>query len=122
MRLALSCVLPAIMVAGCVSKSGAHRREMEAFQKGQQQAVTAQQQTQAPVVWFRGLIRNSRVPWSEGLTLAQGILAAQYTGASNPSSVRVTRQGQVHLIDLKLLLRGEEDPLLEPGDLVEVLR
>jgi hypothetical protein len=110
------------LIGGCVSGSKARLREKEAFQKGQQQAIAVQQQAQEPVVWFRGLVRRTRVPWTEGLTLAQGILAADYTGALNPGSVRVIRRGQVYPIDMKLLLRGEEDPLLEPGDIVEVLR
>lgn len=81
----------------------------------QQQAQAAQQ----PMVWFRGLVRQTRVPWVEGLTLSQGLAAAQYTGALNPSVILVIRQGQVYRIDPKRLLRGEEDPELLPGDVVD---
>jgi hypothetical protein len=71
------------------------------------------------VVWFRGLVRQTRVPWVEGLTLSQALAAAQYTGALDPSVILVIRQGQVYRIDPKRLLRGEDDPELLPGDQVD---
>jgi hypothetical protein len=122
MRIEIVILVLSLIVTGCVSKSKAHLQEQNAFQKGQLQAMAAQQQTQQPVVWFRGLIRHSRIPWSEGLTLARGILAAEYTGTLNPERIRVIRQGQVYPVEVKLLLHGDEDPLLEPGDIVEILR
>jgi len=113
-----------LVMTGCASKpdAAAKLREHEAFLKGQQQALGAMQQAQQPVVWFRGLIRNSRVPWTEELTLARALLAAEYTGTLDPISIRVIRQGQTYAIDIKALLRGQDDPPLEPGDIVEVLR
>jgi len=116
--LVLALSLP--LVGGCVSKSKARLREREAFLKGQQEILTAQQQAQQPMVLFRGLIRQPRVPWSEGLTLTQGILAADYNGSGNPGSIRIIRQGRVYPIDMKLLLRGQDDPLLEIGDIVVI--
>jgi hypothetical protein len=120
MRLWFVTMLVVPLVGGCVSKSKARLREQEAFVKGQREILSAQQQAQQPTVLFRGLIRRPRVPWSEGLTLAQGILAADYTGSGNPGRIRIIRQGQIYPIDVKLLLRGKEDPLLEAGDIVEI--
>ena len=120
MKLWFVVVLVVPLVSGCVSKSEARLREREAFVKGQQQILSTQQQAQQPTIMFRGLIRKPRVPWSEGLTLAQGILAAEYTGSGTPGRIRVIRQGQVYQIDVKLLLRGQEDPLLEAGDIVDI--
>ena len=68
------------------------------------------------------MVRNPRVPWTEGLTLARALLAAEYTGTLDPTRIRITRQGQSYTVDVKHLLRGQDDPLLEPGDLVEVFR
>lgn len=114
-------LLLAVLVGGCVSSSKARRKEREAFQLGQQQGAVARPAEQ-PSIWFRGLIRHPRIPWTEGITLAQAMVTAEFTGAIQPGSVRVIRQGQAYPIDLKLLLRGEVDPLLEAGDIVEVLR
>ena len=120
-----SILLPviALAAAGCGGKSNqAALREQDAFLRGRQQAIESQQLSQQPAVWFRGLVRNPRVPWHENLTLAEAILAAGYTGALNPSGIRVIRQGQTYHVDPKQLLRGVEDPPLEPGDIVELTR
>jgi hypothetical protein len=107
---------------GCTTKSQARREAQQSFLEGQRQVLAAQQQAQAapqPVVWFRGLVRQSRIPWTEGLTLSQALAAAQYTGALDPAVIVVIRQGQAHGVDPRRLLRGEDDPLLLPGDLIE---
>ena len=106
---------------GC-SGSKAKLREQEAYIRGQQQAIAAQQQAQQPAVWVRGLVRNPRVPWTENLTLAQALVAAQYTGMTDPGSIRIIRQGRAYQIDPKRLVRGLEDPPLEAGDLIELGR
>jgi hypothetical protein len=93
-----------------------------AFLEGQQRAWTGQQQNQEPAVFFRGVVRNPRVPWTEGLTLARALLAAEYTGTLDPTRIRITREGTTYVVDVKRLLRGQDDPLLQPGDLVEVFR
>ena len=123
MKTILFILLAAVLVTpGCASKSKAKRREQEAFLRGQQQAIAAQQEAQQPAVWFRGLIRHPRVPWTENMTLAQALVAADYTGTLDPTSIKIIRQGQTYRIDPKRLLRGLEDPPLEPGDLVEISR
>ena len=118
----LIAALIAAALAGCISKSSVRVREQEAFLKGQQQAIAAQQLAQQPAVWFRGAVRNARVPWTEELTLTRALAAAEYSGALDPRSIKLIRQGQTYAIDIKRLLRGLEDPELEPGDIVEVSR
>lgn len=115
----LVCLGP-MALAGCVSKSKARLQSEKAFLEGRQKALADQQQQEQPVVWFRGDVRNQRVPWSEGLTLSRALLAAQYTWSWDPRSITVTRAGELYPVDPKRLLRGLEDPELEPGDLVEV--
>jgi len=114
----LLCLLVAL--SGCKSKAKVDPRN--AFLEGQQRAWTGQQQNQQPAVFFRGMVRNQRVPWTEGLTLTRALLAAEYTGALDPAQIHVTRQGESYTIDVRRLMRGQEDPVLEPGDLVEVFR
>jgi len=119
---ALVLALSAMGLGGCTTKSKSRAEAQKAFIQGQQQAISAQQQLQAgqqPVVLFRGLVRNTRVPWVEDLTLSRALAAAEYTGVLDPSVIVVIRQGQVHRVDTKRLLRGLEDPVLEPGDIVE---
>ena len=110
----------ALLFAGCVSKSTARLQAEKAFLEGQQKALTDQQQQQQPVVWFRGDVRNQRIPWSEGLTLSRALLAAQYTWNRDPRTVTVTRAGELYAVDPKRLLRGLEDPELQPDDVIEV--
>src|SRR5262245_22380943 len=117
--LLLGALLLSLVLTGCVTKGSAQRGAEKAAIATQQSALAAQA-NQEPAVWFRGDVRNQRVPWTEGLTLTQALLAAHYTWNWDPRVITVTRQGQVYPVSPRRLLRGQEDPLLEPGDLVEV--
>jgi hypothetical protein len=113
-------LLLAVVLTGCVTEEAARREaEKKAFIATQQSAMAAQA-TQEPAVWFRGSVRNQRVPWTEGLTLAEALVAAQYTGNWDPHRITLTRQGQIFVINPRRLLRGQDNPELEPGDLIEV--
>jgi len=110
----------AVVLTGCATKEAARREaEKKAFVATQQSAMAAQA-NQEPAVWFRGDVRNQRVLWTEGLTLAQALVAAQYTWNWDPRFITVTRQGQVFPINPRRLVRGQDNPVLEPGDLIEV--
>jgi hypothetical protein len=113
-------LLISLSVAGCVSRSKATANAQKAYLDGQQRAILLQQQAQELVVSFRGQVRNPRVPWTEGLTLAQALLAADYTGRLDPRKIQIIRQGEFYSINVRRLLRGQENPVLEPGDTVEV--
>jgi hypothetical protein len=71
---------------------------------------------------FTGDVRIQALPWAEGMTLAQALAGAQYTGFSDPRAITVTRNGVPYRVDVRKLLRGEENPELQPGDLVDVRR
>jgi len=66
-----------------------------------------------------GPVQNPEVQWTEGLTLAQAILAANCTGHRNPKEIILTRQGETTWIDPKDLLRGNDVPL-QPGDTITI--
>ena len=68
----------ALVVTGCVTKSKAKADAQAAYFAGQQQAMMRMSQPQTPVVTFIGPVRNPMVQWSEGLTLANAIVAAGY--------------------------------------------
>ena len=112
-----------LTLTACTSNSGARTQaEQRAFAAGRQQALLEQQQKNEPVIWFRGEVRQARVPWIEGITLAEALATAQYTGNRDPRLITVTRAGQAYSIRPNLLLRGEDNPALEPGDIVELRR
>lgn len=73
-----------------------------------------------PAVSIQGNVQYQRVLWHNDLTLARALLLAQYRGAGNPFGINVVRNGRRFPINMNQFLRGQVNPLLEPGDLVEV--
>jgi hypothetical protein len=104
---------------GCVTKSDAKIQAQKAYIAGQQQALILSQQPRGPSVTIVGPVHNPVVPWVEGLTLANAIVAADYYDKSDPRSIVVNRQGRLIPVDPKALLTGQDVPL-QPGDVVEL--
>jgi hypothetical protein len=77
------------------------------------------QQAQTPSVTLQGTLRNPVIPWTQDLTVAKAIVAADYYGSGDPRQIILVRQGIATRIDPKKLLTGE-DPPLQPGDILEV--
>ena len=84
--------------------------------------VIAPPPEQKPVVWVRGDVRNRAVPWEEEMTLSRAVVAAQYTGFSDPHAISILRAGQTYKVNARDLLRQRDDPLLKPGDVVVIER
>jgi hypothetical protein len=80
------------------------------------------QAAQGGAIYFTGDVRMNSVPWHEGLTLAEALVEAQYTGQSDPFSITLTRNGAGYRVDVRRLLRGEDNVPLEPGDRINVRR
>ena len=70
-------------------------------------------------VLFVGPFQHRVVPWFDGLTLAQSLVAARYLSPEDPQVIVLTRDGVPVEFDAAALLRGE-DLLMQPGDLVGV--
>lgn len=104
--------------AGCVSRKAAQAHAQAAFQAGQQRQAVQQ----TPVVFVRGEVWQNVVPWHEGMTLADAVLAADYRGLFDPASIIVTRQDGSVTINVRRLLQGHENLELQPGDVVELRR
>lgn len=102
---------------GCISKSKSQARVFEAYTAGQREG--AQQQRTVTVL---GDVKNHSIPWSQELTLAKALLAADYTGLRDPKQISITRNGEPHTVNVKNFLAGADDPLLDPGDTIEVRR
>jgi hypothetical protein len=109
-------VLP---LTGCETRRQARLEAQQAYVAGQQQALE-QSSPKAPVVIVNGPVRNSVIPWTEDLTLAKAILAADYTGYLRPRLIRVTRKGETTEVKTSELLNGLVMPL-ESGDILEVV-
>lgn len=77
---------------------------------------------QQPVVWIRGDVKNPVLLWNDQLTLAHAIVAADYRGFSDPHVITIIRRGQSYKVNPRDLLRGVEDPALEPGDTIVIER
>lgn len=71
-------------------------------------------------VLFLGPFQHRVVPWFDGLTLAQALVAARYLSPEDPRVIVLTRDGVPTEISAAALLAGE-DLLVQPGDMVGVL-
>ncbi|MCX6916566.1 MAG: hypothetical protein NT167_26560, partial [Verrucomicrobia bacterium] len=118
-------LLLAIPFAGCVSKSKAQAQQRAAYIRGQQETMIRMQQMQTqgqgPCVTVNGEVSNHVVPWTEGMTLAKAIMAADYYGAADPGQIIVVHNGIAHRIELQQLMSGVDVPL-QPGDIVQLIQ
>jgi len=105
-------------LTGCVTKAKAREQARAAFLAGQQSVMFRMAQPQKPIVTFIGQVQTPTIPWTEGLTLAQGIVQARYTG-KDPKQIMIVRNGQAVPVDAKELLKGQDIPLVA-GDLVQI--
>ena len=99
-----------VLVCGC--QSSRHARLSAEY-------LGSSDEGAAPVT-VRGNVRYSTVLWTDGLTVARAIVAAEYVGAREPGSIVVRRQGDRFFVSVTRLLQGIVDPWLEPGDVVEL--
>jgi hypothetical protein len=106
-------------LTGCTTKSKAKAQAHAAFAAGEQRAMMHMQESQTPNVSVHGAVRNPLIPWTEGMTVAKAIVAAEYFGKKDPTEILVVRRGQAFRVDPKQLLQGN-DPPLETGDLLEI--
>jgi hypothetical protein len=106
-------------LCGCTTKSKAKAQAQAAFAAGQQQALAQMRQAQQTSIRVLGPVRNPEIVWTDGLTLAQVIAAADCTFKDNPRGVFIIRQRERVAVDLNALLDGRDVPL-EPGDTVEI--
>lgn len=116
--LRLCVVLSLFLGTGCVSKTTAKLNAQQAFIAGQQQAMMTMQANKT-TVQVHGNVKNTVIPWTEGLTMAQAIVAAEYQGAHDPRSVIIVRKGTGTEIKAAELLQGHDEPL-QAGDLIEI--
>jgi len=121
LELQMKCFVVVLLLAfaggGCGTHSPSQADVRAAYLAGQRDAYARIAATQHTDVVVIGPVQNPEVQWTEGLTPAQAIVAANYTGQGNPQEITLTRQGETTPIDPKDLLNGHDVPL-QPGDTI----
>jgi hypothetical protein len=112
-------LLLAFALAGCASRSKARAQAQAAFAAGQQQAMAQMADAQRTNIRVLGNVLRPEIPWADGLTLAQAIVAAQCQDRGTPRQIMLIRQRERILVDPKMLLGGEDFALI-PGDTIEI--
>lgn len=108
-----------VALTSCTSKSKAKLQAQSAYLAGQQQAFARMREPHGTNILVLGNVRNREVPWTDGLTLAQALIAADYLPPGDPTEIVITRQGQPIRVNPADLLRGNDWPL-QPGDTIEL--
>lgn len=107
-------------LCGCASRSRTQARvAAAAFAAGQRAAFDEVAEARRVHIRVLGPVRFPEVQWVEGLTLAEAIVAADYTWPHDPRAIYIVRQRERVFVDPQRLLRGEDLPL-EPGDTIEI--
>jgi hypothetical protein len=121
MKILSTVLMLTLVVTGCTTKSETRLKEQNAFLAGQNEVLRQQAHAtaQRAGVTMVGAVQNPQVPWVAGLTLAQAVATANYTGEDEPKQIIITRQGESATLDAKVLFDGTDIPL-EPGDVVEL--
>jgi hypothetical protein len=110
-------LISVVTTSGCVTRSQAEADEHEAYLDGQRDAFASVAEANRTSIMVIGQVQNREIPWKDGMTLAQAIVAANYVSNFNPREIILLRRGKSISIDPKELLRGHDVPL-EPGDTI----
>lgn len=107
-------------LTGCVSRSRERADLKSAFRAGEQKGE-ALAEAKRNGISFTGQVLVPIVPWTEGLTLADAIVAAHWTGLHDPRLIIVTnRNGErMELMPEEAVMAGELP--LAPGDTIELV-
>ena len=119
MKVLFTILLLTLAATGCTTKSKARLQQQNAFLAGQNTALQRQLAAQSTGITIIGAVQNPNVPWVVGLTLAQAIATANFTGTDEPKQIIITHQGESATLDAEVLLNGTDIPL-EAGDVVEL--
>jgi len=124
--------LVVLMTCGCAGKTKKQAEFRRAYAAGVQAAQAQMQQSQNsqsipqpmqsttdPQVRILGSVRNPVLMWSEGLTLARALVAAEYEKPTPPVAITIYRNNLPLHIDPQRVLQGEDYPLF-PGDIVYI--
>src|SRR5215469_14316198 len=109
-------ILGPVFVAGCVTRATADAQAKAAFVAGEKAAYQTMQSSTTAIM-ILGNVQKHQIPWVDGLTLAQALSTANYTGAHDPTDIVLRRNSIQTEVDPKQLLGGKDVPL-HPGDVI----
>jgi hypothetical protein len=112
-----SLLILATAASGCTTHSKAKADAQTAYLAGQRDALASMVRAQSTSIVVIGPVQNREIPWTDGLTLAQAIVAANYSAPGSPKEIILLRRGESASIDPTDLLGGHDVPL-EPGDTI----
>ncbi|HXC35332.1 MAG TPA: hypothetical protein VNV43_05615 [Candidatus Acidoferrales bacterium] len=112
-------LLAMVFVSGCVTKATADAEAKAAFVAGQKAAYQSMQANTTDIMVL-GNVQKHDIPWVEGMTLAQALATAAYTGAHDPTDIILRRNSVQTEVDPRQLLNGKDVPL-HPGDVISVI-
>jgi hypothetical protein len=112
-------ILALVFVSGCVTKVTADAEAKAAFIAGQRAAYQSMQSNTTDVMVL-GKVQKHDIPWVDGMTLAQALATATYTGAHDPTDIILRRNSVQTELDPRQLLNGKDVPL-HPGDVISVI-
>ena len=121
--LALCCALASLAFGTGCSNKGKKKTILErnAASVAREESLILQE-SQGPTVYVRGAVQRPIIPWRENMTLADALLDAGYNSAATPRAIRIRRADEIYEVNIRLLLRDRDNPLIEPRDLIEVIR
>lgn len=107
----------AAVASGCITRSQAKADAQAAYLAGQRDTLASLARSQNTSIVVIGPVQNREIPWTDGMTLAQAIVAANYSAPGSPKEIILLRRGESASIDPTDLLGGHDVPL-EPGDTI----
>jgi hypothetical protein len=118
-RLWMKCLLAAVILCGgCANEEVIRAREQAAFEAGRAQALAQQQK---PTVTVIGNVAHPQIEWTEGLTLARALIAAEWRGRNDPRTIVVRRPNATfNIVTADLFRDQDEGPVLQSGDVIEL--
>jgi len=113
-------LLLALLGTGCASRSKNRSDLLKAFRAGEAQGE-ALAEAKRNGISFTGPVLVPIVPWTEGLTLAQAIVAARWTGIRDPRLIILVNQAgeRMELMPEEAEMAGALP--MAPGDVVELV-
>lgn len=120
----LTAALAAMLISGCTTKAKARQQAQQAYLSGQRQAaaVGVPKAPEGNVVRVLGNVAKHDIEWTEDLTVARALVEAHYQGQRDPWAIFIVRGGQRNPVNLRRLLNGSLDPVVQPGDIIEIMQ
>ena len=109
-----------LLSSGCTTKKAARRDAETAYLRGALSGQANARANAANTVMVLGQVENHTIEWREDLTLAEAILEASYVRTMSPRAIVIRRQGQFFPVSPKRLAAGLDNPLIEPGDIIDL--